>query len=545
MTNNSIFNRFRQFDLRHKYLAGLIIIAALFFVIYSYYPASQPAKFVSPDATANYHFINLFADDFKLSYQQPGLELGEGIIAPRSTKVVNGQVAPNGFLGLIVIYGLLAKLFTSNILPFITPLLAAVAAVFFYLLLTKIFTPRISFISGLLLLTFPGYWYYASRYLMPNLPFLTCLIIGLFFLLGTFSSRSGKNYILAGLFIGFSLIIRTSEIIWIAPLILLIIVCHRRQQYSWSKLLLLFAIIGFIFLPILLFNYDLYQSPLASGYSSSVDSSLSDSSSPNIGQKIMSLILPFGFSLANAWNNFYSYYLKYMLWFSLPAVLGLLLLIKNWILQKISRAQKGYLLSFIFVTLWLFVFYGSWQFREFSDPDKLILGSSFIRYWLPIFVASLPLASLFLVKVSQLFKSKLGQKYFTIIIILFIFLFSANLVIFDPLYGLAKIKDDVTQYQEISRQVEALTSDDSIIITGGADKVIFPQRQVITSLSNQPLYLLKTLKPLIDQNEVYLYSVTWDRNYLDFRKALSNSNIDQVLIAELAENIVLYKLINQ
>ena len=58
-----------------------------------------------------------------------------------------------------------------------------------------------------------------------------------------------------------------------------------------------------------------------------------------------------------------------------------------------TASWVGWLAVGLAVSLWLILFYGSWSIRDNPDPSAVTIGSSYLRYRLPIFVISvLPVA---------------------------------------------------------------------------------------------------------------------------------------------------------
>ena len=70
----------------------------------------------------------------------------------------------------------------------------------------------------------------------------------------------------------------------------------------------------------------------------------------------------------------------------------------------INRPQKKYLvyfLVFLTVSTILIFYYGSWKFNDNPDPTRFTIGNSYTRYWLPIYLMMIPLASLAIVYLSR------------------------------------------------------------------------------------------------------------------------------------------------
>jgi len=197
----------------------------------AYGSAENIYKFNSPDETLNFFFTQRFAAGGELYYQEPLEGIGNSLIRPRSVNVVGDKVLPGSFMGMYFVYGRLGKLAgtvgldAADVLFYINALVAVMGILFFYLLLSLIFGKNIALISGLLAYVLPGWLYFASRSFYHNILFVSLLIIGLYWLVRALTQvrqeKLGKSlvkwlldlglYILAGVFIGASLITRSSE----------------------------------------------------------------------------------------------------------------------------------------------------------------------------------------------------------------------------------------------------------------------------------------------------------------------------------------------
>lgn len=534
---------------KNKELLILSLLAVVFFFIYSYLPLSTSSKFISPDATANYFFARLYAEKTQLGYTESYNDLIPGFVHPRSITVIDSNLAPTSFLGMMLMYGSLGKIFGTWIIEYLTPLFSAIAILFFYLLIKEIFSKRAAFISGLLLFVQPAFWYYTSRSMMHNACFVSFLIIGSYFFIKLLKEKKLKFYILAGLFLGISLTIRTSEVIWISVVLLFLILIFRKRIKS--AYLLLFSLSLFlVFIPIFHYNNQVFGSPLSFGYSKDVVSTATVSAAlSGVGQKIKQLLFPFGIDFDIFINVFYNYYIFLFPLFSLSAFLGLAVLLrrfyarlKNHLIrgkEMIKKPQIIYAIVFLFVSFWLIVYYGSWELYEYSDKTKVILGSSYIRYWLPIYVFSLPFCSIFLLKIYYLFK-KFKLHILFVLAILFLFVStSVNKVILDPLYGLAKVKKDIANNEELEDIMLPFIEPNALILAGSNDKIFFPERKVIGYGLNDPWLLEKvsSLSPVIP-----VYYLALDPGEARYLNGVVNEYNTQLLEVVRWEDKTLYKI---
>ena len=447
----------------------LILILSGFFYLYNYlnfHNNSQPLIFNSPDETANYFFTENFKENNNLQKQSSLLEINSDI-KPRSIKAVDDKLVLNSFIGLPLIYGSIAKIFGNNLIIYLSSLIALLGVIVFYLLIKEIFNQKIALISGLLLLILPSYWYFANRGMMHNVLFIDLLIFSLYFFILALKKPKLIYYLLSGLFLALCLLTRTSEFIWIA-LIYLSLLIFLRQKINWKKLILSILIFIICLIPLFYFNQQNYGASMASPYLENKPLSL------NL-QSISKIILPFGFHPNNIKFTIYNFIFKLPWHYTLLILAGLIMLI--WQRKKIKPEHWLYFGLWVLLSLFLFIYYGSWLFFDNPNPSSITIGSSYLRYLLPYFVFGLPLIAWLLSKI------KFSKKYLNNLIIFtllaFMFFNSYLLVMSCPEEGIIKISQDLKNYQYRTRLIINNTEINSIIMTSRADKYIFPYRNVL------------------------------------------------------------------
>ncbi|MDD5342139.1 MAG: glycosyltransferase family 39 protein [Patescibacteria group bacterium] len=546
---------------RKPELIMLVLLGAAFFVLYSFSSFGSPTKFVSPDETANYFFTKSFAQSSSLSVSEPLDSFAPGLIRPRSvdlvegkpyTDMVQGKLVPNSFIGLPLIYGLIAKVFSLAMVRFITPMIAIIAVIFFYLLVKQLFDNRIAFFSSLLLFLQPAFWYFSGRSMMHNVPFASCVIITVYFFIKAVRFSKLMNYIFLGIALGLAIIFRVSEAIWLLPMLLILFLVFKKR-ISWLKAAVSLLTLCLFLLPIGYLNNKLYGNPLAFGYSQeTLDFGTIGSATTGLGLKISQALFPFGLNLGLALHNFYDYFIVIFPWYAIPFGLGLVLFFRNWLRDwlkpsesgRITRGQKTYALAFLFILIWLVLYYGSWDLKEFSDPDRIILGHSYLRYWLPVFIFSLPFCATGLSWMIDWFKTKKLKIFFGIFLACLIVALSITTVLFDPLYGLAKIRRDIAGYEKVSQEVVKLTPKNSVVITGKGDKVIFPERKVIAAFDLGNIKLRVEIKGLAKQAPIYYYCQPVEINCQELEKqaAAFLPTIKLIELSTLSDQASFYKL---
>jgi len=499
----------------------LIILAVLFAIIYSYLPS---VVFNSPDENANYFFSELFATETRLNYP---ITEDSDVLHPRSMLVINQNIVPISFLGMPLLYGSLAKIFTANAIPFFTPIIAVISVLFFYEIIKKVFSPKIALISSIILFIHPAFWYYATRSMYHNMLFICLIIIGLYFLL---LKKSYQNIILASIFIGLALIVRTSEAPWVI-LSLIILYLFNRKKLSYKKITTSIFVLIIVLLPILYLNNNIYGHPLSTGYKLlNTTSDIIVQQSTNSGEVI---------KLNNVIKNFWNYGVYIFWWLSIPMYLGLAWFLKNF--KKLDHKKKQYLIIFLVSTGYLITYYGNWVFNDNPDPTKITIGTSYIRYWLPIYIFSTPFIAKTLLTIKNFnFKYKIIASTITAILLGYNLIFTFSLA--DE--SLQKTKQTLIEYATIKTKVLNITKPKSIIIAGYYDKLFFPNRLIIENLNEERDKRLNEISKLLNKDyPVYYYSWQNDQDiqYLN-KKILNKYNLKLTNPIIIREGERLFKL---
>ncbi|MFA4834108.1 MAG: glycosyltransferase family 39 protein [Patescibacteria group bacterium] len=588
-------------------LAIVIILAVIFFFGTSSYnyltQADGFTKWSSPDETANYIFSKLYGQSGQMQIFEKYNLLAGGIIHPRSFGSVDGNLEPVSFLGIILIYGFLVSLVGVKILPFLTPVFAAAGIIFFYLLIKKLFGPRNGLVSAFLLASFPPYVYYSARSMFHNVLFVVLLIFGLYFgLLMVGKKYEWKkldllNWLLAalsGFFSGLAIITRTSELLWLGPM-LLVIWLFNIKKIGFTKLVIFLSSLFLAILPVLYWDQILYGSALAGGYpemNQSIETLAQASGdlvkSTAIGNltysremfnKIKDTIFHFGFAPKQSVRMLYYYFADMFPWLFWPAVFGALLFSQR--LLKWRKRHLVYLIVYGLISIILLFYYGSWLFHDNPDPRSFTIGNSYTRYWLPIYLGAMPFASLFLIKLTKaLFPSfsrkaepevggnnpsrnatfptvgsfikgqfrRLRRVFFInssrVILVALVYFISISFVLFGSEEGLIYSIENQRKSQYELERILNLTESDSVIITRYHDKVFFPERKVIVGLFDDNNMNVRYGK-LVNYLPVYYYNFTLpekDLNYLNEEK-LKAVNLSITPVKKITKDFTLYKLL--
>jgi 4-amino-4-deoxy-L-arabinose transferase-like glycosyltransferase len=581
-----------------KFINPLIVtlLALVFFIAtssFNYFTQDKNyTKWTSPDETANYFFSKRLSQTGQLAYFDPAAVLGDNIVIPRSLRSDSGWVKPVSFLGIILTYGNIGAVFGAGVIPYLTPFFGAIGIIVFYLLVSSIFkNKRIGLISAFLLATFPVYVYYSVRSMFHNVLFMVYLLIGVYlftFLLG--EKKSGNIWrelkdkfvtfrlkrerviqmicaFFSGVFVGLAIITRTSELLWLLPVFIIVWLFYARR-IGFIKLILFFAGLFLALLPVAYWNSILYQASFHGGYNEmnrSLDT-LSQASTVVVkstfqGQinkyrdyfnTVTHNIFYFGFNPTQSIAMFHHYVLEMFPVLVWIGALGILLLL----IQNIKHFQKKYLvyiLAWAVLSIILVFYYGSWRFNDNPDPTHFTIGNSYTRYWLPMYLMLLPIVSYAIVCTTRailLINSKTPARIRKIlaagmqgVIVLGIAFISITFVLFGSEEGLAYLFYNNLSERANAEQVFALTKPEGIIITQYYDKFFFPERRIIMGkLPNDEI--LTAVAKLVDKYPVYYYNFYLndkDVQYLNERKFLPYG-LEMKLVKKINAKFGLYQL---
>ncbi|MFH1456829.1 MAG: hypothetical protein ABIF17_01800, partial [Patescibacteria group bacterium] len=342
----------------------------------------------------------------------------------------------------------------------------------------------------------------------------------------------------SGLFFGLSLISRTSEFFWVL-LIFLTILFFNFKRIQWKYFFIGLVVFILCFVPVLVNNKTIYGSYLATGYSRVVSENLEDIAHAEQISLVEAVLLPFGFHpRVIVTYSFYRYFLKlFWFWIILCIAGGV------WFLKlKKTKNQRMYFWFFSLSSIFILIYYGSWFFQDSLDPKLVSIGSSYVRYFLPVYVLALPLVAFLLTKLWNLQKNY--SKFFMIILMLGIFGISVNIVYFNNSESLIQIKNNLSQYRVQAKDVINKTHQDDIILTDVSnDKIIFPER--IHLIVPQNGEELRPVKLLLNITNVWFFYRSKDINIEYFNKTKFNPyGLEIIDPQEIHGGGVLFKVIN-
>lgn len=515
-------------------MKNIFIIASfiLLFFLYNFLNIFNPKVFNSPDENANFVFITNFAKNNSLAI---ALTKDYGIFSefmhPRSAFVIEngGQyILPVGFWGIIIFYGLVAKIFGDYLIIYFSSILTIIAGLAFYKIIEKIWNKNIAWFSTILFYIHPAVFYYSARSFFPNMPFINLLIFSLYFLfIKPFSKKYHKLYlddIVGFIFLLLTLLVRPSEIIWLFISGLIILFSYKKEISN--KSIVRFASVSFLFfLFYLLINTFLYNNPAPTYISSN---------SLDLNSKL-NYIFPFGINFNLILSTGYFYFVKLFLPFVLLSLVGIFVFLFDWQKNKnISKEQKIYFYLFCFISIFLFIYYGSYKTEMYYQKS---IGVAYDRYWLLIFIMSLPFIAYFF----DYLKRKLNYKkdYFIYSFIFILTLVSFKLV-FTGLNGILFINDQLHYQKQVKEDVLKKYGDDVIILTDSEDKFFWPDIEVIVRFFD-PNVAKNSYKMLENNYDLFYFTYSDEKRLFQARDYLDVYNLE-IIKKEVYKDHILFEL---
>lgn len=518
------------------YAVAVLMLTA----VYSFLAWSAPARPPSPDESANSFFAREFVGRTSLSVPEPLNGVAGGLIHPRSVRAIGERLVPGGFIGWPVVLGTFGKIFGVAGIPYVVALLAAATVLAWGALVAWAFGPAVGTLAAALLAVQPVWWYWSSRPFMPNGGFLSLLIVGLWFAatgpLAGFDPKRRLNghadLVIGGLAVSLAFAVRPAEAHWLA-LGGVVAVAVARQAMDWKRFSLFAAAVAAGTVPWLVLNFRLYGSLLATGYGQDVLGVPVDVAPQGGGERLLGPLRPFlfplGFAPRTALQRFWEFaVLGQPVWSCLTAAALLAAILLALRSRKTAKhdskppdlhtfplhpppstpptaRQAAFISTCTAISLWLIFYYGSYTAQDLPASGAATLGLSYYRYWLPLFVAStVPVAwgaaRLFAMVTHDRRMAALAAMVGLVSAVSFLQVFMA------PGEGLAALRSTLLRQDGEVRAVLAATEPEAIIICDQADKLLFPERRVITPLRSEATYA--AIGRLAGRVPLYYYGIT-------------------------------------
>ncbi|MEI8361327.1 MAG: glycosyltransferase family 39 protein [bacterium] len=549
----------------------VIILALIFLVGTSYFNASTQTedfvKWTSPDETANYIFAKLYAQEGRLSIPEKYNLLLKDIVRPRSFGAEQGMLKPMSFLGLPLFYGTIGSLTSYKVLPYLTPLMGAIGLIFFYLLIKAVFNKNVALLSTFFAGFSPVYIYYSSRSMFHNVLFLDFVIISLYFLVIMNHKKNIKydyvsplrpkvNFIhwlwaaLGGAFMALAVATRTSEVIWLLPLLLLLWAPNYKKTGPIKPIFFVLAFVV-VLIPFLQWNEVLNGAYWRTGYSQinnsfvgigvpKVETFSQVSKASEFFNRVVDTIFSFGIKPRQSLHLFFSY-LKLSIWLLPAAILGFGTWL--WRFKLIKNAHIIYATGLMLVSIILIVYYGSWDFHDNPDASKITIGNSYTRYWLPIYFGLMPFAAILVINTTRLIKSYKLVWVTRFAVVLCVAVIGVGEVWAGSDEGLSALIEKSHVSREYWETVMSNTERNAVIVTRYHDKLMFPERKVIVGLFDDDNMIVEYahIAKLLPTYYLNFTLPVGDVKYLNARK-LKKVGLNLSEVVRVGKDFTLYKL---
>lgn len=498
-------------------------VLALFVFVYSFLPLTTPSKYSSPDEMANAFFGKLWADQGAMWYYDQYTIPSGGIAHPRSMSTsADSFVVPGGFLGLPILYGSLGKLVGSAAIPYMTPVVAVLAALAWYGLTSRYLGRRAGVIAAVLLLVQPSWWYVTSRTMQPNVLFCAFVIFAAYFFFVTplraLVERAGSqgqrllrnaDPFIAGICAAVAVAVRSSEAYWLVLVAVALLVMHRKQL-PWLRMVLFGIGSALALMPFLIFNNTVHGSYIGTGYGavSEVSANLATQGWGNrLLGPVRPYLFPLGFAPRTALMNAWTFGVTFFWWWTLAVVAAVAVFWRGRgkVAPELRASARSFGVMAAVIAVWLVAFYGSYLATD-SPGGGASIGSSYFRYWLPISVLSTVPLAWWLSGLGANWPAR-RRKLTLLGSIVALTLASGASVFLSPGEGLLPMGRTVTAHTETAQRIFALTTGEDIIIVDYDDKYLFPERHVIVPLRSAATF--KAVPKIDGLGNVYYFGITF------------------------------------
>jgi hypothetical protein len=469
-------------------LAAFIILV----LAYSWLPRQGFTVWNSPDENAVAFASQPQAAGFGLyTPSAAGSDAAGGLAHPRSFTVADGRLVPVGFVGWPWLLRLLRETPVGFLWPFAPAVLAALGVFALqYTVQTMVGKKAFGWVVAALLAVHPAWWYFANRGLLPNVAFVSILLISL---AGAVRAMQGAGRRQpwwqcvwcagAGIAFGVAMALRPSEAIWMLPVAGLfgmhLLRSRTAPMFITHRAWCVAAGLGGLLAAATLFlgvNAAVYGRPFTVGYTLASDAlppiSLPGYADPMAAERAWwAWLAPFGFHEMNTLRNVW-HYLGLPWWFTLWGIAGVI---------GVWKSLKGRHAVYALAAIYLFVLYGSWNLTDNPTPGEITIGVSYMRYWLPIFVGLALAGGWAMWRGSEWVGKRWGNQaggFFLAALLAC----SAGLgwwQTFSGMEGLWAVRHTLAEHTAKQEALLAVVPPTGLVLTIRDDKWVFPSRAVV------------------------------------------------------------------
>jgi hypothetical protein len=438
-----------------------IILAAV--AIFYLAQLVQPYAFRSPDEAANHVFITRFSNAQQLAFASPLTETEQQFYQPRSVVTTDGQIRPGSFLGFIMLHGSLTKWFGSWAIGGFQVGMFLLGLWCWYRIVRRYWEPVWALASVVLFATHPVVVQFVTLPLFHAGLFLSGLLITGLVLLRYQEQPTLQRAMWVGLAAGGALFIRPSEVFWVGPAIVVIMVARPN---GWKHLVATGGIILAAQLPWMILSRAVFGSLLASGYTpSGIDAGTAATAS---GRSILSLLTPAG----GMWNwaflrHVWDFAIALFPVYSILTAISLGMYFRRKFFHWTKVLKIGLMVVFVGFIL---AYYGTWELYGGATPSAFGSWNSYDRYWLPLFTGTIAGVIVF-------FRGVLRVRFQTAAPLLAMMLLSNVVTVwFHPVAGLRARNIRSQTELSIRDRVVTVTPSNALIVAKGPDQFLYAVR---------------------------------------------------------------------
>ncbi|MDQ5971017.1 MAG: hypothetical protein QG603_794 [Patescibacteria group bacterium] len=518
-------NNYKLIGLLISLVAFVLYVLPILFLWYPQWQESRHLAFNWPDANANFWSVSQIVNNFSIG-QFDSLNIPSNfLLHTRSQNVIDGVTLPMTFLPSLFVMSSLAWFFGQFSALLLIPLLAAAIIFIFHLLVRRLLPDEKSAITSTILLATLGPWvYFASQPLLPN-------IIVIFLALLSLHTFLDKKYLAGSLFFALAIACRPPEIIWLAPLLFLFFY-FLRPKVQKLRIINSLIIFGAVMIWALYLNKAVFGGYFLTGYSNFQGNSLPSETSI-ASNNIFSWFFPFGIDLFLVAKN----YLKYFWLLIWPYSIFILLGIGTILASKNNNREKKYLLTYFVISILLVLYYASWDFSDALVKNLNTISISYVRYFLPIFIMSMPLV---VMGINYLTKNLKNKYFWQLAILLFLIIFSVNQVVFTKNDGLLAHAQYVQDYYREWQAIKKIAPAGSIIISERSDKYLYPYYRVVVPQGD--LALWPRIKDIYGSVDIYYYTSEKSEQLRQVEILMSKYKLQLSEPRTINDNFILYKV---
>lgn len=492
---------------------GLVVVVYVSAIVWLGVSSTVPG---SPDESANNFFINQKNTTGSFSYQTPLTPEQLTNFHPRSMVVQGSTVLSGSWPGLLIAGHWLDSVFGSKAHYVLVPLLSIVGLLALYQIGRRYWEPKWCWLAVSLLALHPAWVQFQTLPLFHNGAFVSLLLVVGWLLVRQQEKPSLKRAAVFGLAYGAALFFRPSEILWTGPLVAIVLLS---MPNGWKWLSTTVVITAAVQIPWLLQNHQLYGQWLASGYAPAGFTAANDQEITGRQTKIWDVLKPAGGQWTwNFWSTVWWFVVLLQPAWSLAALVAL----GRYYHRKMVTWTKIIKLSLATMFgLWLIVYYGSWSL--YPNVPATTVGSlaSYVRYWLPLYVAMAAGVTVF-------FRQWSTQPFLKVIVIAAVFMSQVFTVMAHPNAGLVHRHQQQATISAKITQVVSQTENNALIVAGQFDKYLYGQRLTTFSLP-QTENQWRVFRTLIGDRPVYVYAgpTAYRRTRVEQDLALIDARISQ------------------